>query len=124
VVGADPEGSIYSAGPDDEIHQYFVEGVGEDFYPETVDLDIIDRFIKVTDAESFAMTRGWPASRACWWGARAGMAAHAASRSPARTPRLVVVILPDSGRGYLSKVFNDQWMRDNGFGAVLDAEGA
>ncbi|MGF1667630.1 MAG: PLP-dependent cysteine synthase family protein [Acidimicrobiia bacterium] len=124
VVGADPEGSIYSAGPDDEIHQYFVEGVGEDFYPETVDLDIIDRFIKVTDADSFAMTRKLARIEGLLVGGSCGMAAHAAIQVAREdTSRLVVVILPDSGRGYLSKVFNDEWMRHNGFGAVLDAEG-
>jgi cystathionine beta-synthase len=124
VVGADPEGSIYSAGPDDEIHQYFVEGVGEDFYPETVDLELIDRFIKVTDTESFIMTRHLARSEGILVGGSCGMAAHAAVQVAREDPdRLVVVILPDSGRGYLEKVFNDDWLRANGFQSVLDAEG-
>jgi cystathionine beta-synthase len=124
IVGADPEGSIYSAGPDDEIHQYFVEGVGEDFYPSTVDLELIDRFIKVTDTESFAMTRRLAREEGLLVGGSCGMAAHAALQVAMEDPaKLVVVILPDSGRGYLSKVFNDDWMRENGFGHVLEAEG-
>lgn len=117
IVGADPEGSIYSAGPDGDIHQYKVEGVGEDFYPDTVDLDLIDRFIMITDRESFAMTRRLAREEGLLVGGSCGMAAEAAIQVARESPdKLVVVILPDSGRGYLSKVFNDDWMRDNGFG--------
>lgn len=121
IVGADPEGSIYSAGPDGDIHQYFVEGVGEDFYPETVDLDLIDRFIEVSDRESFAMTRRLAREEGLLVGGSCGMAAEAALQVAREdTSKLVVVILPDSGRGYLSKVFNDDWMRANGFGDLVD----
>jgi len=116
IVGADPEGSIYSAGPDDEIHQYYVEGVGEDFYPDTVQLDLIDRFIKVADAESFAMTRRLAREEGLLVGGSCGMAVHAALEVAREDDsRLVVVILPDSGRGYLEKVFNDTWMSEHGF---------
>lgn len=116
IVGADPEGSIYTKGPDGDMHQYYVEGVGEDFYPETVDLDLIDRFIEVTDAQSFAMTRRLAREEALLVGGSCGMAAYAALEVAAEDEsRLVVVILPDSGRGYLSKIFNDEWMRSNGF---------
>lgn len=121
IVGADPEGSIYSAGPDGDIHQYFVEGVGEDFYPETVDLALIDRFIMVSDTESFAMTRRLAREEGLLVGGSCGMAAEAALQVAREdTSKLVVVILPDSGRGYLSKVFNDDWMRENGFGDLVD----
>lgn len=120
IVGADPEGSIYSAGPDGDIHQYLVEGVGEDFYPDTVDLDLIDRFIKVTDRESFAMTRRLAREEGLLVGGSCGMAAVAAIQVAREDPdKLVVVILPDSGRGYLSKVFNDDWMREQGFGDLV-----
>ena len=120
IVGADPEGSIYSAGPDGDIHQYLVEGVGEDFYPDTVDLDLIDRFIMVSDRESFAMTRRLAREEGLLVGGSCGMAAEAAIQVAREDPdRLVVVILPDSGRGYLSKVFNDDWMRDNGFADLI-----
>lgn len=116
VVGADPEGSIYSAGPDDEIHQYKVEGVGEDFYPDTVDLKSIDRFIRVGDAESFAMCHRLARREGILVGGSGGMAVHAAlSVAREDESRLVVVIVPDSGRGYLSKVFNDDWLTANGF---------
>jgi cystathionine beta-synthase len=116
VVGADPEGSIYTAAGPEAIHQYLVEGVGEDFYPETVDLGLIDRFIMVTDSESFAMTRRLAREEGILVGGSCGMAAEAALQVAREDPdRLVVVILPDSGRGYLSKIFNDAWMKDHGF---------
>jgi cystathionine beta-synthase len=116
VVGADPEGSIYTKGPDGDVHQYLVEGVGEDFYPGTVDLDLIDRFIEVTDGDSFAMARLLARKEGMLTGGSGGMAVHAAlSVAEEDTERLVVVIVPDSGRGYLSKTFNDDWMREHGF---------
>jgi len=116
VVGADPEGSIYTAKDQAEIHQYAVEGVGEDFYPETMDLNLIDRWVKVTDAESFAMTRWLAREEGVLVGGSCGMAAHAAVRiADENHEALVVVVLPDSGRGYLSKVFNDKWLTDQGF---------
>lgn len=116
VVGADPEGSIYTAPNEASIHQYLVEGVGEDFYPETVDLDLIDRFVMVDDATSFAMTRRLAREEGLLVGGSCGMAAAAALQvAQANHDRLVVVILPDSGRGYLSKIFNDDWMSQHGF---------
>ncbi|MFZ0627269.1 MAG: pyridoxal-phosphate dependent enzyme [Acidimicrobiia bacterium] len=116
VVGADPEGSIYTAGREGDIHQYSVEGVGEDFYPETVDLDLIDRWVKVGDGPSFAMTRRLARTEGILVGGSGGMAAQAALEVAEEDHRaLVVVILPDSGRGYLSKVFNDEWMAEQGF---------
>jgi cystathionine beta-synthase len=116
IVGADPEGSIYTKGPEGDLHQYLVEGVGEDFYPETVDIDLVDRFIEVTDAESFAMTRRLAREEGILTGGSGGMAVHAALAVAIEdAERMVVVIIPDSGRGYLSKVFNDDWMRSHGF---------
>jgi cystathionine beta-synthase len=115
VVGADPEGSIYSEGPEGNIHQYLVEGVGEDFYPETMELDLIDRFIAVSDAESFAMARKLATTEGVLTGGSGGLAVAAAFRvADEDHERLVVVIIPDSGRGYLSKVFNDEWIREQG----------
>lgn len=116
LVGADPEGSIYTKGVDGDLHQYLVEGVGEDFYPETVDIDLVDRFIEVTDAESFAMARRLAREEGILTGGSGGMAVEAAVRVAREgADRLVVVIIPDSGRGYLSKVFSDDWMTDHGF---------
>ena len=116
VVGVDPEGSIYTKGPHGDIHQYYVEGVGEDFYPDIIDLDLIDQWIEVTDAESFAMTRRLAREEGLLVGGSCGMAAHAALQVAEENPEaLVVVILPDTGRGYLSKVFDDAWMTEKGF---------
>lgn len=116
VVGADPEGSIYTQGADGDLHQYFVEGVGEDFYPETMDLDVVDRWIEVADAEAFTMTRRLAREEGILAGGSCGLAVHAALEvADEDHAAMVVVILPDSGRGYLSKVFNDDWMRERGF---------
>jgi cystathionine beta-synthase len=115
VVGADPEGSIFTAPTEADIHQYLVEGVGEDFYPETVDLSLIDRFIMVDDATSFATTRRLARQEGLLVGGSCGLAAAAAHQVAQQDPDLlVVVILPDSGRGYLSKVFNEEWTRARG----------
>ena len=114
VVGADPAGSVYSGGTG---RPYLVEGVGEDFWPETYDRDIADRIIEVSDADSFAFTRRLAREEALLVGGSSGMAAFAAvqlARELAGTPEgadaVIVVLLPDSGRGYLTKVFNDEWL--------------
>lgn len=116
IVGVDPKGSIYTAGPDGDIHQYYTEGVGEDFYPETVDLEMIDRWEMVDDEASFVMTRRLAREEGLLVGPSCGMAAVGALRVAQEDPdRLVVVLLPDSGRGYLSKAFDDAWMAARGF---------
>jgi cystathionine beta-synthase len=116
IVGADPEGSIFTKGPSGDLHQYYVEGVGEDFYPDTMDFDLIDRFIEITDADSFAMARRCAREEGVLTGGSGGMAIEAALQVAVTDPnRLVVVIVPDSGRGYLSKTFNDDWMSQQGF---------
>ncbi len=115
VVGADPEGSIYTT---DRIHQYLVEGVGEDFWPGTFDREIVDAWVQVTDMEAFAMARRVTREEGILIGGSGGMAVHAAIETARRVDdpeAMVVVILPDSGRGYLSKLYNDDWMRENGF---------
>ncbi|MBA2753117.1 MAG: cystathionine beta-synthase [Chloroflexia bacterium] len=115
VIGADPEGSIYTS---DDIHTYKVEGVGEDFWPGTFDREIVDRWVQVTDRESFAMTRRVAREEGILIGGSCGLAVHAAlevAREIDDPDALMVVLLPDSGRGYLSKIYNDTWMRENGF---------
>jgi cystathionine beta-synthase len=93
-----------------------VEGVGEDFCPGTVDLKLIDRFVMVSDAQSFSMTRRLAREEGILGGGSCGMAAEAALQIAREDKdKLVVVILPDSGRGYLSKIFNDEWMTEQGF---------
>ncbi len=114
IVGADPEGSVYSGGSG---RPYLVEGVGEDFWPTTYDKDICDRIIAVSDGDSFDMTRRLAREEALLVGGSCGMATVAALRLAAELPAdaVVVVLLPDGGRGYLGKVFNDAWMSGYGF---------
>ena len=114
IIGADPEGSVYSGGTG---RPYLVEGVGEDFWPSAYDPTVTDEIIAVSDADSFDMTRRLAREEALLVGGSCGMAAVAAVRVAERAgpDAVVVVLLPDGGRGYLSKVFNDAWMSSYGF---------
>ena len=114
VIGADPEGSVYSGGSG---RPYLVEGVGEDFWPSAYDPEIADEIVAVSDKDSFDMTRRMAREEGLLIGGSCGMAVVAALRvaSKAEPGSLVVVLLPDSGRGYLSKVFNDDWLSTYGF---------
>ena len=114
VVGADPEGSVYSGGTG---RPYLVEGVGEDFWPKTYDRGVADRILAVSDRDSFLTTRRLAREEALLVGGSCGLAAAAALRlAEELTPEdVVVVLLPDSGKGYLSKIYNDEWMADYGF---------
>jgi cystathionine beta-synthase len=114
VVGADPEGSVYSGGTG---RPYLVEGVGEDFWPQAYDPAVADEIIAVSDADSFDMTRRLAREEGLLVGGSCGMAVVAALRVAERAGpgSLTVVLLPDGGRGYLSKIFNDAWMSSYGF---------
>jgi len=114
VIGADPEGSVYSGGSG---RPYLVEGVGEDFWPDTFDRRVCDEIIAVRDRDSFEMTRRLAREEALLVGGSCGMAVVAALEVGRRAESgdVIVVLLPDSGRGYLSKIFNDQWMTHYGF---------
>src|SRR3954466_689839 len=120
VIGADPEGSIYSG---DEVHPYLVEGVGEDFWPQTFDPTIVDRYVRVSDRDSFLTARHLVRTEGLLAGGSCGTALVAAltvARELDDPNAMVAVILPDGGRPYLSKVYNDTWMRQYGF---LEAPG-
>src|SRR5215211_6296375 len=115
IIGADPVGSIFSGG---EVKPYLVEGVGEDFWPETFDPSIVDRYITVSDKDSFLMTRRLAATEGILAGGSCGTALYAAlevARGLDDPEAMIAVILPDGGRAYLSKVYNDAWMRQYGF---------
>ena len=113
IVGADPEGSIFS--DPENVHTYAVEGVGEDFYPENYDPDVVDEVIQVSDRESFLMTRRLMREEGLFVGGSCGMAVVAAVRAAKGLPEdaVVVVLLPDTGRNYVSKVFDDDWVLEN-----------
>ena len=114
VIGADPEGSIYSG---DTPRSYAVEGIGMSYLPETVDLKVIDEMVRVSDRESFLMARRITREEGLLVGGSSGTAAVAAVKLAKTLPKnaIVVVLFPDSGRGYMSKIFNDEWMIANGF---------
>ncbi|MET8906847.1 cystathionine beta-synthase [Micromonospora sp. NPDC004551] len=114
VIGADPEGSVYSGGTG---RPYLVEGVGEDFWPETYDRSVADEIVEVSDKQSFEMTRRLAREEGLLVGGSCGMAVVAALEvaRKAGPDDVVVVLLPDSGKGYLSKIFNDTWMARYGF---------
>jgi cystathionine beta-synthase len=114
VIGADPEGSVYSGGTG---RPYLVEGVGEDFWPAAYDRSVTDEIIAVSDRESFECTRRLAREEGLLVGGSCGMAVVAAQRvaEQAGPEDVIVVLLPDGGRGYLSKIFSDKWMSDYGF---------
>ena len=114
IVGADPEGSVYSGGTG---RPYLVEGVGEDFWPSAYDPEVVDRIVAVSDADSFDMTRRLAREEGLLVGGSCGMAVVAALEVAKDLPAdaVVVVLLPDSGRGYMSKIFSDDWMSSYGF---------
>jgi cystathionine beta-synthase len=119
IVGADPEGSLYSGA----IAPYKVEGVGEDFMPGTMDIKIVDQIVQVTDKQSFVAARRLAREEGILVGGSSGLALHAAMEVARERDAndVIVVLFPDTGRNYLSKFFSDEWMRQNGYLARLGA---
>ncbi len=120
IVGVDPEGSIYHPrfhGDKEQPHQYKVEGIGEDFMPKTMDLTIVDDVIQVSDKDAFHAARRLAREEGILVGGSGGAAAYAALKVAERMRKgqIVVTLLPDSGRNYLTKVFSDEWMKQQGF---------
>jgi cystathionine beta-synthase len=125
VIGADPEGSVLSG---DTARPYLTEGVGEDFLPGTYDASVIDRWVRVSDRDAFAMARRITREEGILSGGSCGTAMVAArevvrelTATDGGHEAVVVVLLPDSGRSYLSKLYNDEWMRNNGLMATTGA---
>ena len=119
IIGADPEGSVYSGGTG---RPYLVEGVGEDFWPSAYDASVVDRIIASSDAESFDLTLRLAREEGLLVGGSSGLAVSAALKLSKDLDKdaVVVVLLPDGGRGYLGKVFNEQWMQSYGFAQVAE----
>lgn len=120
IIGADPEGSMYhhtfykTNGP---IHSYKVEGIGEDFMPSTIDLKLVDEIITVDDKHAFLMARRLARKEGLLVGGSSGAAVYAALEVAKKINenKVIVVLLPDTGRNYISKIYSDEWMRENGF---------
>ena len=120
IVGVDPEGSIYHSrfhGNREQPHQYKVEGIGEDFMPKTMDMTIVDDVIQVGDREAFQCARSLAREEGILVGGSGGAAVFAALKvaEKMRNGQRVVTLLPDSGRNYLTRVFSDEWMKQQGF---------
>ena len=119
MIGADPEGSVYSGGTG---RPYLVEGVGEDFWPTAYDPSVVDQIIASSDAESFDMTRRLAREEGLLVGGSSGLAVASALKvaKDLGPDDVMVILLPDGGRGYLGKIFNEKWMRSYGFASVTD----
>jgi cystathionine beta-synthase len=119
IIGADPEGSVYSGGTG---RPYLVEGVGEDFWPSAYDASVVDRIVASSDAESFEFTRRLAREEGLLVGGSSGLAVASALKAAKDLPAeaVVVILLPDGGRGYLGKIFNEKWMQSYGFTQVSD----
>jgi cystathionine beta-synthase len=119
VIGADPEGSVYSGGTG---RPYLVEGVGEDFWPTAYDPTVVDQIVAASDAESFDLTLRLAREEGLLVGGSSGMAVASALKVARGLPAdaVMVILLPDGGRGYLNKVFSDKWMASHGFSTTAN----
>src|SRR6059036_1866408 len=136
IVGADPEGSVYTAQEERDVHPYLVEGIGKDTWPKTMDPSVVDEWVRVSDRDSFLTARRLAREEGLLAGGSAGTTVWAALQIAARLgpDAQILTIIPDTGRNYLSKFYDDNWMLDHGFlerrtpaptvGAVLQAKRA
>jgi len=117
VVGADPEGSLFSAQAGEPAHPYLTEGIGEDFWPETFDPSVVDRYVRVSDRDSFLTARAITRQEGILVGGSSGTAMFAALTVAREldADALIVVLFPDTGRNYLSKLYSDSWLLQYGF---------
>ena len=117
IVGADPEGSVYTASDDAGVHPYLVEGIGKDTWPKTMDPEVVDEWIRVSDRESFLWARRLAREEGILAGGSAGTTLYAAHLLAQRLgpDKRVLMLVPDSGRSYLSKIYDDNWMLEHGF---------
>jgi len=117
IVGADPEGSVYTAKSDADLHPYLVEGIGKDTWPETMDPAVVDEWVRVSDRESFRWARRLAREEGLLAGGSGGTSLYAAVQIAKRLGpgKRVLMMIPDSGRNYLSKFYDDNWMLEHGF---------